>query len=253
MPVYKEFFKTSLSEVLSFRINFILQVVMNLLFMGTSYFTAQFIFNHIENIGVWNETQFFFFLSFVFTVDQIHYTLFSANFWEFSEDVRLGNLDFHLLKPVSSLFIILTRHIAVPGLVTAFINFCLMIYFGWKSELSLLSWFLLPFAIFASLSLLLAIEVLISLFNFLTVQGMGINQARIQLQHFLRWPDFIYKNPLRLWLIPFLIITSLPVRFLLDSYYWPKFLFMILGTLILWKAIFWLWPKFLSFYESPSS
>ena len=109
------------------------------------------------------------------------------------------------------------------------------------------------FCLFLSIALLLGIEVLISLFNFFTVEGMGINQARLQIQQLCRWPDFIYKNPARLWLLPFLAITSIPVRWMLDFKYWTWLSAMIIGVLLLWFLNLFLWPRSLRFYESPSS
>ena len=251
--LYREFFKTSLSGELSFRVNFALQSLMNVSFIGVYFFTSIFIFNHIEHIGLWNKEEFLFFLSFVFAVDQTHYLLFSFNFWMFSEDVRLGQMDFHLLKPFPSLFIMLVRRLAVPGIFTVLLTYSMLIYFGLQAHLSFWHWLSLPFCLLLSLALLLGIEVIMSLFNFFTVEGTGVNQARLQLQHFCRWPDFIYKNPARLWFLPFLAITSIPVRYLLDMSYWIWLALMFFGTLLLWLAVIFLWPKALNFYESPSS
>lgn len=253
LSLYKEFFKTSLSEELSFRANFTLQSLMNVSFIGVYFFTSFFIFDHIEHIGLWNEKEFLLFLSFVFAVDQTHYLVFSFNFWKFSDDVRLGHLDFHLLKPAPSLFIVLLRRLAVPGIFTALLTYLLVVYFGSQVGLSLLAWLSLPFCLLLSLSLLLGVEVLISLFNFFTVEGMGVNQARLQIQQLCRWPDFIYKNPARLWLLPFLAVTSIPVRWILDLHYWTWLIIMIFGSILLWSFILFLWPKALNFYESPSS
>ena len=252
--VYREFFNTSLSMEMSFRLNFFLQNLMNLIFLGTSFFAAGFIFDHIESIGFWGRTEFFFFLSFFFAVDQIHYLLFSANFWGFSDDVRLGGLDFHLLKPVSSLFAVFARTIAVPGIVTAAGSSILLVYFGWKAGLGLFAWLSLPFCLLTALALLLGLEILISLLNFVTVEGMGVNQLRLQMQHFCRWPDFIYKNPLRLWMLPFLAVTSIPARYMLDPGYWSWMLLMFLGTAALWAFVLLAWPRAsAALYESPSS
>ena len=251
--IYKEFFKTSLSEELSFRFNFILQSLMNVLFIGVYFFTSLFIFNHIEHIGPWNEKEFFLFLSFAFAVDQTHYLFFSFNFWMFSDDVRLGGLDFKLLKPCSSLFIVFFNRLAIPGIFTILLTCSMVIYFGIQAGLSSWVWISLPFCLLLSLFLLLGIEILISLFNFFTVEGLGINQARLQIQQLCRWPDFIYKNPARLWLLPFLAITSVPVRWMLDLSYWTWLVAMIVGVILLWSVVFFLWPKALSFYESPSS
>ena len=253
LSVYREFFKTSLSEELSFRLNFILQSLMNVSFIGVYFFTSVFIFNHIEHIGMWNEKEFLLFLSFALAVDQTHSILFSPNFWELGDSVRLGKLDFDLLKPFPSLFIVLLRRVAVPGIFTVFLTYSMVVYFGIQVGLSFLTWLSLPFCLLLSLSLLLGLEVLISLFNFFTVEGEGINQARLQFQHLCLWPDFIYKNPARLWLFPFLAVTSIPVRWMLDLSYWTWLMIMFAGIVLLWSLIIVLWPKALCFYESPSS
>ena len=253
LSIYKEFFKTSLSEELSFRANFTLQSLMNISFIGVAFLTSMFIFNHIEHIGLWNKEEFFLFLSFVFAVDQTHYLIFSMNFWGFSEDIRWGHLDFHLLKPSPSLFIILLRSVAVPGIFTVLLTYSMVIYFAAQLDLSIWVWISLPFCLLLSLFLLLGIEVLISLLNFFTIEGIGINQARLQIQQLSQWPDFIYKNPVRLWLFPFLAITSIPVRWILDMSYWSWLINMFFGVILLWGFVLFLWPKALIFYESPSS
>ena len=252
--VYKEFFKTSLSEDLSFRENFVLQSLMNSCFIGVYFFTSIFIFNHVEHIGMWNKEQFLFFLCFALFIDQLHYFMFAFNFWIFSDDVRIGSFDFTLLKPISSLFITFFKRLATPGVFTILIAFCLLVYFGFQSGLSFWMWLSLPVCALLALALLLSIEVVIAMFNFFTIEGIGINQARLQVQQLYRWPDFIYKNPIRFFLIPFLAITSIPVRYLLDFNYWTWLAVLALLACLLWLVIiFYLWPKALGFYESASS
>ena len=253
LSLYREFFKASVSEELSFRFNFTLQSVMNISFIGVYFFTSIFIFDHVEHIGLWNKTEFLLFLSFALAVDQTHHLIVAANFWEFSEDVRLGRLDFHLLKPFPTLFTVLFRRLAIPGIFTVILTYSMVIYFGIQLDLSFLVWLSLPFCLCLSLFLLLGIEVFIAFFSFFTVEGTGINQARLQVQHLCRWPDFIYKNPARLWLFPLLAITSIPVRWILDMSYWSWLVAMFFGVLLLWFFIILLWPKALNFYESPSS
>ena len=254
LKIYKEFFKTSLSEDLSFRVNFVLQSLMNISFIGVYFFTSVFIFNHVEHIGIWNKEQFLFFLCFALFIDQLHYLVFAFNFWIFSDEVRLGSFDFTLLKPYPSLFITFFKRLATPGILTVLTAFCMLVYFGTKAGLNIWMWLSLPFCVTLSLFLLLSIEVLISIFNFFTIEGIGINQARLQVQQLCRWPDFIYQNPARLWLIPFLAITSIPVRYLLDLSYWAWLGLLFIAVCLLWSAIvFFIWPKALSFYESASS
>ena len=71
---------------------------------------------------------------------------FSFNFWQFARDIRLGQLDFHLLKPAHSLFIVFTRNLAIPGLITAFISLAAINLFWHQGRYKLDSMALPPFA-----------------------------------------------------------------------------------------------------------
>jgi len=252
--IYKEFFKTSLVEDLSFRLNFLIQSFMNLSFIGVYFFSSLFIFDHVDLIGLWQKEEFLFFLSFALLLDQAHYLLLSFNFWIFSDSVRTGHFDFILLKPASSLFITFFNRLAIPGLFTIFVSFIIFLYFGLKLDLNVWVWLSMPFCFLLAMSLLFGLEVLISLLNFITIEGLGVNQLRLQVQQLSRWPDFIYKQKMRLFLMPFLAITSIPVRWILDMSYWSWLLAMIGTTFSLWFFIlFWIWPKGLRMYESASS
>ena len=252
--IYKEFFKTSLAEDLSFRFDFLLQSLMNISFLGAYFFSSLFIFDHVNLVGLWAEEEFLFFLSFVLLLDQIHYFLLSFNFWIFSDSIRTGYFDFILLKPISSLFVVFFNRLAASGALTILASFLMLVYFGLKLNLSLWIWLSLPFCLLFALALLFGIEVIISLLNFLTIEGLGVNQARLEIQQLARWPDFIYKKIPRFFLLPFLAVTSIPVRWILDISYWSWFAVMIIGVVFLWLLIiFWIWPKGLALYESASS
>lgn len=254
LQVYIEFFKTSLVQDLSFRANFLLHCLMNICFMAVYFFTSFFIFNHVEQIGLWKKEEFLFFISFALLVDQIHFFMLSFNFWIFSDHIRTGYFDFVLLKPISSIFFTFFNRIAIPGVFTILAALSSVIYFGSRLDLSLGVWISLPLCLFSSLALLLGIEVIISLLNFFTIQGFGVNQFRLQVQQLTRWPDFIYKNPARFLLVPFLAITSVPVRWILNFNYWFWFVLMLIGAFLGWFLIIsWLWPRALKLYESASS
>ena len=252
--IYIEFFKASLAESLSFRVNFLIHSLMHICFMTVYFFTSIFIFNHVEQIGLWKKEEFLFFISFVLLVEQIHFFMLSLNYWIFSGDIRTGSFDFVLLKPISSIFYTFFNHIAIFGVFTILAALSTLIYFGTQLGLSLGVWISLPLCLFSSLALLMGIEVIISLLSFFTIHGIGVNQARLQVQKLTRWPDFIYKNPARFLLVPFLAITSFPVRWILNFNYWFWFVLMLAGAFLGWLLIiFWLWPRALNLYESASS
>ncbi len=67
------------------------------------------IYQHTGEIGRgsgWHEHEFFVFLGTVWIINSLIQTLFMANAEEFSELIRTGNLDFALLKPIDTQFLI---------------------------------------------------------------------------------------------------------------------------------------------------
>ena len=104
LVVYYGLFSNCFSQALSFRVNFLLMFAVDLAFYFSSYASVSIIFDHVDTIGMWNREQFLFFISFVIAVDQLSMTFFAMSFWELSRDLKLGKLDFLLLKPIGLLF-----------------------------------------------------------------------------------------------------------------------------------------------------
>ncbi len=256
LQVYFECVRTCFSEVTSFRVHFVLCMVMDIVFYATSFASAIFIFDHVEVIGEWNKNQFLFFVAFMLAIDQIHMTFVSENFWRFSEDVRTGHLDYTLLKPLGAVFTCFFRRMRPSTLFNFIFVWGALIHFGILNNLSVISWFLLPFAILVSLYLLVMVEILLVISSFWIVEGYGINFLRMQFQQLSRWPDFIYKFYLRkvfTLVVPILVVGSAPVKFLFDQnkigIFALLFLFAVLYTFLV--KVFW---KFgLKHYSSASS
>lgn len=254
--IYFEFLKNSISQSTSFRAHFVLLILVDLVFYLTSLFTIDFIFQYSGHIGEWNRSQFLFFASFMLIIDHLHMTFFSESFWEFSFSIRTGNLDFVLLKPISALFSLFFRYFRPASLFNFIVPWSSMIYFGIEAELSLISWLSIPFLALLGLTLILSIEILVSMLNFLTVEGYGVNFLRMQIQAMSRWPDFVFNYLSRkifTLLIPVLMVGSYPIRFIFDNSRWMDLVYLIGTTGIIWILIQFTWKLGLRYYESASS
>lgn len=250
------FTSTSFSLAMSFRLNFFLLIVMDLFFYFSSLATVSIIFDHVQTIGPWNKDQLMFFTSFMLCVDHLHMTLISESFWVFSRDLKTGNVDFILLRPIHSIFSIFFRHVRASSLCNIFIIWACLIYFGLKIDLPILSWICLPFLVILSFALLAILEIIISTSMFWMTEGMGINFLRMQMQNLSRWPDFIYsKLSRRVFKVffPILLIGSAPVHFLLDHSSWIYLIYLIIAIVLSYLALITLWKIALRQYESASS
>ena len=107
--VFLTFARNSLIRDMSFRMNFILQVISSMSWAGMNWGLFKIIYGFTGEIGRgtgWHEDEFFIFLGTIWIINSIIQTLFMANAEEFSELIRTGNLDFALLKPIDTQFLI---------------------------------------------------------------------------------------------------------------------------------------------------
>lgn len=256
LRVYREFINTSFAEATSFRVSFFLLIIMDLFFYCVTLSSVYFIFDHVPNIGPWQRDTFLFFIAFLLVVDQLHMSLISEGFWEFSDQIRTGKLDFILLKPIGSIFNVFFRHIRPASFVNFIPVWSVMIWFGLRLDLAWYSWLLLPLLVIFSLTLLVSFEILVSMLMFMTVESFGINFLRMEFQKLSRWPDFVYRFYTRkffTFVVPILLIGSAPVRFLLELRDWHLLGYMGAATVVLWAAIRHAWQFGLRHYESASS
>jgi ABC-2 type transport system permease protein len=241
---------------MQFRTSFILLILMDLFFYASALLSVSFIFDHVQNIGPWNKNQLMFFISFMLGIDQLHMTFISRSFWEFSFNLKSGNLDFGFLKPVHSIFEIFFRYARPSSFLNIIVVWTLIIYYGQRVNLSWIDWALLPFLMLSSLALMVVLEIILSASMFWMTEGIGINFLRMQFQSLQRWPDFVYAYFSRKILtfgIPILIVGSGPIHFLFDSSNWHLLALLFVFFIVFCIVLKFVWRKGLERYESASS
>lgn len=122
------FLRNSLVRELSFRWNFVIEFIT----MGF-WFTAQFvlfdiIYGNVREINGWNRYEFFAFLATGMTINTIIEAFFMPNCANFSELIRTGNLDFALLKPIDTQFLISFERLELGALSNLVLSLGLMVY-----------------------------------------------------------------------------------------------------------------------------
>ncbi len=107
--VFLTFARNSLIRDMSFRTNFIMQCLSSIAWAGMNFALFKIIYQFTDAIGResgWKENEFFVFLGTIWIVNSLIQTFFMANAQEFSELIRTGKLDFALLKPIDTQFLI---------------------------------------------------------------------------------------------------------------------------------------------------
>jgi ABC-2 type transport system permease protein len=99
----------SLVRELAFRMNFLVKIFVEFLWLGILIAFYETIFAKTNMVANWNRYEYLFFLGFYFALGGLLETLFLENCNNFADLVRTGDLDFYLLKPMDEQFLVSCR------------------------------------------------------------------------------------------------------------------------------------------------
>jgi ABC-2 type transport system permease protein len=160
LRMFRAFASTEFQFEMEYRANMYLSIFEMLLVIGTSIGAVLIMFGHTTTMNGWTLPQMIVLLGVYYVIQGGVSLLFSPSFERLMEHVRVGTLDFHLLKPVNTQFLVSTRHLKVIrgadlllGLVVVIVGlaqvgeqvgiaqalmFALSLVFGWTLVYSLL-------------------------------------------------------------------------------------------------------------------
>jgi ABC-2 type transport system permease protein len=257
LRLYRAFFKASFVADMEFRANFLVRIFTDVLWYAAQILTFEVLFLHTPTLGGWQAPQMRVFLGILFVVDAIYMVLFHENLEKMNTQIRKGDIDLFLVKPVSAQFMITCQKVG-----TALVG-NLIISIGWLwwslaqlPDLSALRLFWLIVLIPSALIAIYSIRFVFSASAFLFTQAESIMYLWYQLYKLGLRPDGIYVPWLRivvLTVIPVGFVASVPARAILEPVnYWLPVWVVLWSCTLLWMTT-WLWKKGLKFYSSASS
>jgi ABC-2 type transport system permease protein len=222
LRLWGHFFLNSLSRELEYKSHFITMIIVDVVWYTTQIALFEIIFLHTNTIGGFTKPEMTIFLGIFFLSDSINEFLFAKNFWSMSENVTKGDLDFYLIKPVSTTFMVLFRYVYISALFNI-IGCCILI--GWGISMlptfptSIdIGKFLLVFI--AGNSILLSLQILLSGVIVTSIAGESIVNSFYSTFQIAGKPDTIFSYLLRkffFYVFPMTLIASLPTKALLSQ------------------------------------
>ncbi len=258
LRLYLHFLKFSFSRSLEYRMDFWFRIVMDCVFyiVELTFFTV--LYQHTDMLGGWDYDQMLIFVSGYLVIDAIHMTVFSNNMWWLPIYVNKGDLDYYLVRPVSSLFFLSLRDFAANSFLNLIIASGILTWsiLRYPGELGAanLAWFLVLIVNGGILHYILQMYFQIPVFW--THTNRGLMTAFFTTGKLMERPDKIYPKWTRRFLMtifPTLLVVALPARVLFDG---PslQLLALILGvTAIAFLGMRSLWSIALRGYSSASS
>src|SRR5215510_9890327 len=117
--IYAALWKNSVSREMTFKSNFILWIFVELLWFGLQLSFIGVLYLHTENIGTWTKWQVVLLIGGSHFIQQMFQAFFLINCTNLSELIRTGKLDFLLLLPVNTRFVVSLRQVDLGGFVNA--------------------------------------------------------------------------------------------------------------------------------------
>ena len=274
LGVFLTFARNSLIRDMTFRMNFVIEAISSVswMIMNLGFYLIVFKIlqernpNGLAALAGWSMHEFFVFIATTMFVNSLVQAFFMPNMQELSELVRTGGMDFALLKPIDTQFLISLQRVSWSSLGNFFVALLLLAYALPRIDgLQISPWQYVLYPLYIVLGVLILYSVMITLAA--TSIWLGRNQSLYDfwfyITNFSRYPMEIYTGPwgtplknFFTFVIPILVVINVPARLIakpLSSGQWPLATFALLATVLSLAGSRWVFKQALKSYRSASS
>ncbi|MFM8469653.1 MAG: ABC transporter permease [Limisphaerales bacterium] len=259
LSLYAELWRNSVIRELGFKVNFLMWIVVEGLWLALQLTFISVLYLHTESIGTWTKWQVVALVGTSHFIQQLFTALFLTNLTALSEHIRTGKLDFMLLLPVNTRFLISLRQVDLGGFVNAAGALCVIGYalhrLGHTPGVAQVIGFFLLVAV--GVSIHSSLMLMLSATSFWTVRAQGIVWGYFNLFNIARRPDEAFRGAFKAvftFALPMLLVSNVPVRLLVDKLGSPfEMLLLVALAALIFAASELLWRTALKRYTSASS
>ena len=259
LSIYGALWKNSVAREMGFKGNFLLWIVVELLWFGLQLSFIGVLYLHTEHIGTWTKWQVVMLIGASHFIQQIFQAFFLINCTNLSELVRSGKLDFLLLLPVNTRFVVSLRQVDLGAFVNAGSAVALMAYAARQLHLAPSVTQVLGFLglCIAGVAIHYSLMFLLASISFWTVRAQGIVWGYYNLFNIARMPDEAFRGLFKIvftFAIPMLLVSNVPVRLLADKLASPRPILLLLAMSVVCFCVSeWGWRTSVRRYTSASS
>jgi len=243
---------------MEFKSNLLGGLFIDVIYYGIQFFFFTVIYSYVDALGVFSREDVMIFLLVTFLADTFYMFFFAGNVFNLNRWMVSGDLDFFLLKPVHSQFMVSFRYVKSYALVSLLMLSVLLIMqiLSYSKPIEIYNYFTFAISFFMGIVLWYSVDFIISSSCFWIKNFSVSGWLSHEILKFSARPDSIYSGIMRkvlFSLVPMTLIASIPTRMLLYSpeYYYLEWQFFI--TLIFLLLSRFIWKRGILLYESASS
>src|SRR5438270_3361430 len=252
--------RNSLIRELSFKANFILWMIVEVLWFAGQIAFFGIIFGQVDRIGDWSKWEVVLLLGTHQMIAQLFQAFFFVNVSNIPELVRTGRLDSLLVLPIDSQFAVSTKQFGLDSVLNAILGGIVVIVALSKLQvtpsLGMIALYLV--AICFGVAVHYSIMLTLAAISFWIVRAQGLVYGYFNFLQIARYPDVIFPRIFRFifgWIIPVIIVANIPAKLLVKPLGHPAalvFQLIVAGSIALFfSSIFWQFA--LRRYSSASS
>ncbi|HEY2328700.1 MAG TPA: ABC-2 family transporter protein [Verrucomicrobiae bacterium] len=259
LSLYAALWKNSVAREMSFKGNFILWILVEILWFGLQLCFVSVIFAQTDSVGSWTKWQMVLLVGASNFIQQLYQAFFLTNCTNLSELVRTGKMDFFLLLPVNTRFLVSLRVVDLGAFVNALFALCVMVFAAVKLQLHPAIGQLLGFAALCGAGILIhySLMFILATICFWTVRAQGIVWGYYNLFNIARMPDEAFRGTFKAvftFALPVLLVSNVPTRVLADKITSPAAWLLLIGVGLVWALVSeWFWRVSVRRYTSASS
>jgi len=260
IEIYTIMLRNSLIREMSFKANFILWMLVEVLWFCGQILFFSIIFGQVDKIGDWTKWEVVLLVGTHQIIAQLFQAFFFMNISNIPELVRTGKLDSLLVLPVNSQFAVSTKQFGLDSVLNALLGGVVVIVSLAQLEIVptvasvLLYLAALAFGVAIHYSIMLSLAAV----SFWIVRAQGLVYGYFNFLQIARYPDVIFPRMFRFifgWIIPVIIVANIPARLLIKPLSEPTWLIFHLAVAgsgaLVFSGIFWQFA--LRRYSSASS
>ena len=259
LRIYAALWKNSVAREMGFKSNFLLWIIVELCWFALQLSFVVVIYSHTERIGDWTKWEVVLLFGASHFIQQIFQAFFLTNLTQLSELIRTGKLDFMLLLPINTRFMLSLRQVDLGGFVNGSSAIAVMVYalrqMPLTPSVAQIAAFLM--LVVAGILIHYSLMFLLASVSFWTVRAQGIVWGYYSLFNIARLPDAAFRGFFKAFFtfaVPMILVANVPAKVLVHKMHSPRDLLLLLAMSAVCLALSEIgWRFSVSRYTSASS
>lgn len=258
LRLYKIFFKTNLIKALAYPGNFWFMFVLTGAESLVVLFAVNILFNHVESIAGWSYHDMLVLIGVFMLSHSLAWIFFKAGINDLDMIIQKGDLDWYLIKPADTQFLVTIHRIDVEDAGRSVVGVWLIIVGLQEAPLFTTLLHIPLFVVMMLLGqvVLYAVILAVKIVSFKSIQGWATNAISWRFHEIAHYPTDIYRGMVKFiytFIFPLIFIATVPAKVLTGKIELQIILGAFLAATISLLVVRILWKRALKTYSSASS